>query len=212
MKKFRLLVLLLLISGCPLLAHAFSIPLFMEMSSKENVVEFIVADSILKSDQIEVEINETSFPDAGKKILNKHSTAIKASVQSIAKGKGQRVVLQSELSDYSHERYFEVLVREKNDTDTSAVNNKIEMSSVLIVRPDQSEMLYSINGVQLKNTGKAAFLFMEDTLCGKQPGKTILLAPGRVVDLPVLQSDSVLSIGQQEKIVVLEDQCKPPDH
>ncbi|MGL4604842.1 MAG: hypothetical protein ACRCU9_11915 [Iodobacter sp.] len=186
--------------------------MFMEMSSKENAVEFIVADSVLKSDQIEVEINETSFPDAGKKILNKHSTAIKASVEWVAKGKGQRVVLQSELSDYSHERYFEVLVRKKNDTKKDAVNNKIEMASFLIIRPDLPEMLYRINGNQLKNTGNAAFLFMEDTQCGQQQGKTILLAPGRVVDLPVLQSDSVLSIGQQEKIVVLEDQCKPPDH
>ncbi|MBY0445328.1 MAG: hypothetical protein K2Q15_09000, partial [Burkholderiales bacterium] len=184
-------------------------PVFMEISSKENKVEFIVADATLATDQIEVVINEISFPDDAKKILTQHSPAIKATVQSIANGHGagKKVILQAVPLDYTHERYFEVLVRKNSDTQNGTASNAIAMATVLILRPDQAQMLYRLNINILKNTGNASFLFMEDTQCGQQQGKTILLAPGREMTLPQIKKDSIFSIGQAESIVIIANQC-----
>ena len=60
---------------------------------------------------------------------------------------------------------------------------------------------------QIFFSGIGSLLFMEDLNCGDKMGKTILVAPGEEIEIPLAAVGSIFSVGQQDELKEILNNC-----
>ncbi|AZN35183.1 hypothetical protein [Iodobacter ciconiae] len=203
----RVLALSLVI--VPMFSFGFSVPMFIELSDKSKTTEFTIMNEDAVSHDYIIRIDETTFPRDGRKILKIKSEALVPDITIVRlPAKSQRKIKINKKSGVTQaERYFEMVVTEKNIINKSIDGYDKEVRSLLLLRPSVSVMKYVINKNKLLNSGNGSLLFMEDLNCGDKEGKTILVAPGMEIEMPVVAEGSIFSVGQQDELKEISNHC-----
>jgi hypothetical protein len=205
-----MLILRILFLAClPAFSFGFSVPLFIELSDKTGSAEFIIKNEDAVAHDYLLRIDETTFPDEDKKVIRGGSGIVTPDVGLVRlPAKSQRKILINKSKGATKtERYFEVVVTEKNIINKSLDGYDKEVRSVLLLRPTVSVLNFSMHGNKLMNSGNGSLLFMEDLNCGDKMGKTILVAPGKEIEIPLAAVGSIFSVGQQDEIKEILNNC-----